>query len=173
MFIYSFKASSIKFFAVICVALAALIALIAFVPAYAGGEATQPSGGVAADIPEAESGVAVTYRYDKVKTAADAVEFLTQFGWEVTAEPVESKSVTIPSEFDKVFAAYNEIQKAQGLNLNAFKGKEVTRYTFCINNYPNYEGTVYANVLIYRNRVIGGDVCSADATGFVHGFEKN
>ena len=110
---------------------------------------------------------------DKVKDANDVVEFLAQFGWEVTAEPVEVKTVTIPSEFDKVFSAYNEIQKAQGLNLSKFQGKDVTRYTLCITNYPDYEGTVYANVLIYRNRVIGGDVCSADAPGFVHGFFKS
>jgi len=60
----------------------------------------------------------------------------------------------------------------QGLNLSKYKGKDVTRYTFRITNYDGYEGTVYANVLVYRNRVIGGDLCSADATGFVHGFEK-
>jgi hypothetical protein len=30
---------------------------------------------------------------------------------------------------------------------------------------------VLANVLVYRNRVIGGDVCSADVTGFVVGFD--
>ena len=45
--------------------------------------------------------------------------------------------------------------------------------TFVVTNYPDYEGTVYANVLVYRNRVIGGDVCSADVTGFVVGFNGN
>jgi len=34
------------------------------------------------------------------------------------------------------------------------------------------EGKVYANILVYRNKVIGGDICSADASGFIHGFEK-
>mgnify|MGYP003224812044 CR=1 FL=1 len=34
MFIYSLRASTLKFFAVVCVALAALITLIAFIPAY-------------------------------------------------------------------------------------------------------------------------------------------
>ena len=53
-----------------------------------------------------------------------------------------------------------------------FKNKDVTRYTFAVTNYQGYEGTVYANVLFYRNRVIGGDICSADISGFVHGFEK-
>ncbi|MBQ7346761.1 MAG: DUF4830 domain-containing protein [Clostridia bacterium] len=162
MFIYSLRASTIKLVGVICVALTVLITLIAFVPTYA--ISSQTSTDVDGE---------VSYSYDKVKTAADAVEFLAQFGWEVTAEPVETKTVTIPSEFDKVFAAYNEIQKEQGLNLTKFKGKDVTRYTLSVTNYPDYEGTVYANVLVYRNRVIGGDICSADASGFVHGFEKD
>ena len=175
MFIYSFKASSIKFFAVICVALAALITLIAFVPAYAGGDSAVP-GGVAVDAPEAESGPAVTYRYDKVKTADDAAAFLGQFGWVVDAGSVESREVTIPAEFDKVFAGYNELQKSQGLDLAKYKKKTVTRHTFTVTNYKGpdgevYPGTVYANVLVYRNRVIGGDICSADVSGFIHGFE--
>ncbi len=176
MFIYSFKASSIKFFAVICVALAALITLIAFVPAYAGGDSAVP-GGVAVDAPEAESGPTVTYRYDKVKSADDAAAFLGQFGWVVDAGSVETREVTIPAEFDKVFAGYNELQKSQGLDLSKYKKKTVTRHTFTVTNYTDsdgedYEGTVYANVLVYRNRVIGGDICSADVNGFIHGFER-
>lgn len=176
MFIYSFKASSIKFFAVICVALAALITLIAFVPAYAGGDSAIP-GGVAVDAPEAESGPTVTYRYDKIKSADDAAAFLGQFGWVVDAGSVETREVTIPAEFDKVFAGYNELQKSQGLDLSKYKKKTVTRHTFTVTNYADsdeegYEGTVYANVLVYRNRVIGGDICSADVNGFIHGFER-
>ncbi len=162
MFIYSLRANTIKLVGVICVALTVLITLIAFVPTYAVSSDT---------VTDADG--EVSYRYDKVKDANDVVEFLSQFGWEVTSEPVEVKTVTVPSEFDKVFSAYNEIQKAQGLNLSKFKGKDVTRYTLCVTNYPEYEGTVYANVLVYRNRVIGGDVCSADASGFVQGFLKS
>ena len=44
--------------------------------------------------------------------------------------------------------------------------------TYVVTNYEGYSGLVYANLLIYRNRVIGGDVCSADTSGFIHGFEK-
>lgn len=174
MFIYSLKASSIKFFGVICVALAALITLIAFVPAYAGASdnGDLPSnGGVAVDVPEAESGVTVSYHYDKIKSADAAASFLAQFGWVVDAGSVEVAEVTIPAEFDKVFAGYNEMQKAQGLDLSKYKKKTVTRYTFTVTNYEDYQGTVYANVLVYRNRVIGGDICSADVSGFIHGFE--
>ena len=173
MFIYSFKASSIKFFGIICVAMAALITLIAFVPAYAGNETPSPNGGLAVDAPQnSGDGVTVSYRYDKVKTADAAAQFLSQFGWVVDAGSVETREVTIPAEFDKVFAGYNELQKSQGLDLSKYKKKAVTRYTFTVTNYENYDGTVYANVLTYRGRVIGGDICSADVNGFIHGFEK-
>ena len=158
MFIYSLRAGTVRFVGVLCVALTVLITLIAFVPTYVS------SGSTAADS-------AVSYTYDKVKTAEDVRNFLSQFGWQVEAEPIEVKTVTIPSEFDKVFAAYNEMQKEQGLNLLKYRGKEATRYTFAVTNYAGYEGTVYANVLVYRNKVIGGDICSADVSGFLHGFE--
>ena len=115
-------------------ALTVLITLIAFVPTYAISSPDSPVDGE------------VSYRYDKIKTAEDAVEFLNQFGWELTAAPIEVKEVTIPAEFDKVFSAYNEIQKEQGLDLKRFKNKQVTRYTFSVENYPDYDGTVYATI---------------------------
>ncbi len=172
MFIYSFKASSIKFFAIICVALAALISLIALVPAYAGTGDTPTAAEKAPVSAETQSDMTVSYRYDKVKSADDAARFLSQFGWVVDAGSVETVEVTVPAEFDKIFAGYNELQKSQGLDLSKYKKKAVTRYTFTVTNYKNHDGTVYANVLVYRNRVIGGDICSADVNGFIHGFEK-
>lgn len=164
MFIYSFKASTLKLLGIISVTLAALIAIVAFVPVYADGFSSVTTGAQV----EGEKSIS----YDKVKSAADAVNFLSQFGWTVDGGSPESAKVTIPSEFDKVFAAYNEIQKSQGLDLSKYKKKELTRYTFEVTNYEDYEGKVYANVLVYRNKVVGGDICSADVSGFVHGFEK-
>jgi len=161
MFVCSTRGGTVKLIGVICVALTVLITLIAFVPTYSTSSGAAESADGKAD-----------YRYDGIQSAGDAASFLSQFGWQASGEPVEVRSVTVPAEFDKVFAAYNEIQKAQGLNLLKYRGKEVTRYTFSLTNYPDYTGTVYANVLVYRNRVIGGDICSADVTGFVHGFER-
>ncbi len=163
MFVYSLRASTLKFFAVVCVALTALITMIAFIPGYDAGELGYITTGNEKEI-----------RYDKIKTDADRAEFLAQFGWKVGTSPIETAEITIPDEFDKIFSGYNEIQKRQGLNLEKYKNKKVTRYTYEITNYG--EGAdghkVYANVIVYRNRVIGGDVCSADVKGFIHGFEK-
>lgn len=158
MFIYSLRASTLKFFGIVGVALAALITLIVFIPS---------------DRPAAASmSETVSYQFDKVKTAEDRVNFLSQFGWEVKNTPVEETEVQIPAEFDKVFAGYNEIQKSQGLDLGRYKNKKVMRYTYEVTNYPDYSGKVLANVLVYRNKVIGGDICTADVHGFIHGFEK-
>ena len=180
MFIYSMRASTIKFFGIVCVALAALVALIAFVPAYASGNTNTSgfqSGGVQVDADGDETSKTVSIKYEKVRSADDAAGFLSQFGWVVDAGSSETVTVTIPAEFDKVFAGYNEMQKVQGLDLSKYKKKEITRYTFTVTNYGEHEGKnytmpVYANVLVYRNRVIGGDICSADVSGFIHGFEK-
>ena len=158
MFIYSLKASTLKFFAVVCVALATLITLIAFIPVSADNTAPV-SGNIKID-------------YSGIKTEEDRIEFLRQFGWEVKPEAVESVEITIPERFDKIFTAYNEMQKRQGLDLSKYKKKNVTRYTYKITNYDGYDGTVYANILVYRNKVIGGDVCSADVKGFMHGLAR-
>lgn len=159
MFVYSLRASTLKFFAVICVALVTLITLITFIPDY---------GSISASATNEQ--ISENYNFDRVKTNDDRVAFLSQFGWEVSTQPIESVEVTIPSSFDKIFVGYNEIQKQQGLDLTKYKNKKVMRYTYEVTNYKDYEGKVYATVLVYRNKVIGGDVCSADVKGFIHGF---
>ena len=159
MFIYSLKASTIKFFAVVCVARATLITLIAFIPVAAVDDNVAAAANADID-------------YSGIKTNDDRVKFLSQFGWQVDPEAVESIEVTVPEEFDKIFTAYNELQKRQGLDLTKFKGKNVQRYTYKILNYDGYDGTVYANILVYRNKVIAGDVCTADTKGFMHGLQR-
>ena len=117
-------------------------------------------------------GTGNNYNFEKIKSNDDRIEFLKQFGWEVDPQAVAEKQVVIPSEFDSIFAEYNEIQRRQGLDLNAFKKKSVMRYTYTVKNYPGYDGEVLVNILVYKNTVIGGDVCSADVNGFVHGLER-
>ena len=155
MFIYSLKAKTIKFFGLICLCLVAVISAVAFIPGYVEASAA-PDGEI---------------NYSKIKNNEDRINFLKQFGWETSAEATDSEEVTIPAEFDKIFAGYNEIQKRQGLDLTKYKGKDMMRYTYEITNYPGYEGKVMANILVYRGKVVGGDICSADMNGFIHGFE--
>lgn len=161
MFIYSLKASNLKFFGVTAVAMAALVTLLIFIPS------AEPaiSDGVLTSVE--------SVKFDKVKSAGDRVEFLRQFGWEVEASALEEAEVTVPEEFDKVYQSYNELQKKQGFDLAKYAKKTVKRYTYRVTNYAGYDGEVIASILVYKNKVIGGDVCSADANGFIHGLDKN
>lgn len=160
MFIYSVRATTIKFFGVMLVGIAALVALILFIPTVEEAPGTEVSA------PE-------SVVYDNIKTNEDRINFLAQFGWTVESEPCEEQKVTIPSEFDSVFTGYNDIQKAQGLDLSTYAKREMNRYTYVVTNYEGYSGLVYANLLVYKDRVVAGDICSSDVDGFVHGFEKS
>ncbi len=156
MFIWSMRASSLKFIAAVVLSVAILTTMIILIPSAEGNGDITASGNA---------------NYHSINSEEDVITFIESFGWTVEKTPVEKEDVTIPDEFDKVFINYNEIQKKQGLDLSHYKRKTVTRYTFTVTNYENYEGTVYANVIVYRNRVIGGDICSAAPDGFVYGFD--
>ncbi len=157
MFIYCVKANTLKFAAIVIAGIAVFTALFVMIPPYedtaAGSEA-------------------VSINYDKAKTNEERRNFLMSLGYEVSAEPTESATVKIPAEFDKIYAGYNEIQKTQGFDLSKYKSRELERYTYTVTNYEGYDGTVYANILLYRGKIVGGDICSASPQGFVHGFEK-
>ena len=159
MFIYSMRAGTVRFVSIVCIALVALVLLIAFVPHL------EP---VSAATGEEIGHVS----YENVKTNEDRIAFLASLGWQVEPEAAESTTVKIPTTFDTVFSKYNELQRTQGLDLSKYSGKTVERYTYRVTNYEGYEGMVLANLLVLRGRVIGGDVCSADTNGFIRSIQK-
>ena len=61
----------------------------------------------------------------------------------------------------------DELQKEQGLDLGKYTGKTVTRYTYEIKNYEGYEGAVYANLIVYRNKIVGADLTGVGDVPFV------
>lgn len=106
------------------------------------------------------------------KTNDDRIAFIRTFGWEVNAEPAEVLEVIIPEQFDDVYTAYNSIQKLQGCDLEPLAGKRCKRYSYEVTNYPGQTENVRVNLLVMNNKVIGGDVCSLELGGFMHGFIK-
>ena len=102
----------------------------------------------------------------------DRVAFIEQFGLKVKGTSVETKSFVMPDNFDRVMAGYNEIQKRQGLDLSKYTKKKVTRYTYEIEGYNDYDGDVMVNLLVFRNRIVGCDVSSRDPNGFVEELIK-
>ena len=114
---------------------------------------------------------APTAAMDQAADTNDArVKFLTDLGWEVTASPTESTEVRIPTRSDEVFDRYNALQKSQGYDLSKFAGKKVMRYVYEITNFPDAREPVYATVLVYRDKIIGGDITDTTPGGRVQGF---
>lgn len=106
-----------------------------------------------------------------VATNDGRVQFLKDFGWDVAASPVESSQVKIPTDTTEVFDRYNRLQKSQGYDLTQYAGKTVMRFVYKVNNYPGATDPVYATVLVYKNRIIGGDITDSAANGQIRGFQ--
>lgn len=105
-----------------------------------------------------------------IQSNEDRILFLSQYGWQVSQEPLVTEELTIPKEMDESYDEYLELQTAQGFDLTKYAGKRVKRYTYEITNYPTGETGVQANLLIYRDKVVGGEVLSPQMNGFVHGL---
>ena len=149
MFVYSVRASTIRFFAVIALVITCLMLLLAF-----GSSDSVYASSAAVD-------------FSGVKTNEDRIAFINQFGLKVAAEPKESVEFRVPENFDRVISGYNEIQKKQGLDLYKYKNKKVTRYTYELYDYDEYDGEVFVNLIIYKGVVIACDISSSDPSGFV------
>lgn len=163
MFIYSVRAAKLKA-VLIFLACAAVVTLVVFAASRRAG--VYP-GDVLTDVRTADPS-----SYEGIRTQEDRISFLSSRGWKVEEEPVKILQVKVPSVFDAVYDRYNQIQIAQGLDLSPYKGKDARLYTYVVTNY-DYEGTVWADLLVRDGRIIAADLCSADVNGFMHGLDKN
>lgn len=108
---------------------------------------------------------------DKLTETQDRVEFLRQCGWDVDPETEEEQLIHIPEVFSPVYEDYNALQLQQGYDLADYAGKDCVLYTYSVVNYPDKSQTVIADLYLYRNRVIGGDIHSTNLNGFMIGLK--
>ena len=137
--------------------IAAVAALVLALILFLGSDSTEETAASATTAPS-------------VSSNDGRVAFLKGFGWDVTASPTESGQVRIPEQSSDVFDRYNNLQKSQGYDLSAYAGKNVMRYVYQINNYPGATQKVYATLLVYKDRVIGGDITDTAPGGQIRGF---
>ena len=143
----------------LCCAAAIVGILAVFIPKTFGGE-TAP--------------VSLLLQGHKISDNDDRIQYLKSFGWEVQEEPEAIEEIIIPQDFNEVFQKYNEIQKLQGFDLEKFKNQRVKRYTYIVTNYPDEPEYVRANIFIFKNKVIAGDICSLKVKdGFLHPLKQN
>ncbi len=150
MFIYSVRASTVKLMGLLLL-LVTLIGVVAL--SGQGGSISAVSSATEID-------------YSGIKTGEDREGFIRSFGIEIDGSSEQTVAFRMPDSFDRVILGYNELQKKQGLDLMKYQNKKVTRYTYKVTNYA-CEGEVYANLFVYRGRIVACDLTCADQGGFV------
>ena len=150
MFIYSVRASTIKILGVFLLLGVLLTVLVV----------TGQGDSVSA------ASTATEVDFSGIKTKEDRLAFIRGFGIEVDESSEQESAFQMPDNFDRVVAGYNILQQKQGLDLSKYKNKKVTRYTYKVTNYKD-DGEVFANLFIYRGKVVACDLSSIEQDGFV------
>ena len=98
------------------------------------------------------------------------IEFLNNYGWEVTGDCIERVKVDIPTVFDGVYDDYNSLQRLARLDITDYKGKKAIRYTYIVTNFPNNseEKEIRANVLTVKGKPVAGDIMTVSFDGFMY-----
>lgn len=97
---------------------------------------------------------------------AERVAYLQELGWEVVEEPVTTLQFLLPPQLKGDYVAYNALQRTQGFDLEPCCGKQVTRYTYTVTNYPQRPEGVQLNLYICEDLPVAGDVVCTGADGF-------
>ena len=118
----------------------------------------------------AAGGVKILSR-DRTSTAEKRAAYLADCGWEVDPASEQTQQILIPERFSQVYETYNQLQKQQGWDLSKFAGRTCTLYSYTVTNYPDPEQVVIADLYVYKNQVIGGDVHSTNLNGFMIGLK--
>ena len=97
---------------------------------------------------------------------AERVAYLQELGWEVAEEPVTTLQFLLPPQLKGDYVAYNDLQKRQGFDLETCCGKQVTRYTYTVTNYPQRPEGVQLNLYVCEELPVAGDIICTGADGF-------
>lgn len=133
---------------VLCCAVAVITALVLTV----GGRAVTASAEVS-----------------NIRNNDDRITFLAQQGWLVSEEAPHTEELLVPNAFDESYSDYLALQAEQGFDLTRYCGKRIKRYVYQVTNYPEGQDNILAVLLIYKNRIIGGQIQSADGI-ILHGL---
>lgn len=106
----------------------------------------------------------------QLKDNEDRVIYLNSLGWEVSPEPLETLELLLPEPLPADYLPYNQIQLAQGYDLNDYCGRQLTRYTYKVLNYPDHPDNVQLNLYLCGDEIAAGDVIASGSHGFQSGL---
>ena len=99
-------------------------------------------------------------------TNEERVAYLEALGWQVEPQPIETLDLQLPEKLEGEWDAYAKLQKGQGLPFSEVAGQAVKRYTYTVTNYPEIPQGVQANLYLWGDQIIGGDVIFTGQGGF-------
>ena len=105
-------------------------------------------------------------------TNAKRVDFAASVGCKVEETAIAEKQIRIPDEFSDVYKNYNELQRQAGYDLSAYKGCDATLYTYKVIQGGIVGEETFVNLIVYRGRIIGGDISSAAIDGSMLPLKK-
>ena len=108
----------------------------------------------------------------KLDSAEGRCAYIASCGWDADAESEEARAVELPEKFDAVLESYNALQLSQGYDLRAAAGRRCMQYSYDLRSFPDWDGRVIATIYVYGGRVIGGDVHTADVSGFMRALRS-
>lgn len=95
----------------------------------------------------------------ELTTNAQRVQYIKSLNITLLSDDYKVKTVSIPTEFGKVYNNYNKLQLTANFDLQDYKGKEVEVYTYSCKDEIN------VNLMIYKGRLIGGDISETRLNG--------
>lgn len=95
----------------------------------------------------------------ELSTNEKRVQYINTLGIKLANDDFTQKQVIIPQTFNNVYEKYNNLQLKAGFNLKNYRGKQVTIFTY------NIDSQTVVNLMIYKNKLIGGDISSLKIDG--------
>ncbi len=87
----------------------------------------------------------------KISSDEDIEAFIARCGYAVEG-CVSDEGITVPKTWNETYTAYNDLQKQQGFDLRAYKGKPVRKLVYALSDSEDY-----VTVLATADRIIAAD----------------
>ncbi len=105
-----------------------------------------------------------------IETTQDIGTYFTGYGFETDLATAAVDKVKIPKKWDDSFAAFNQVIQESDLDLSAYKGKTVEKWTLLCPQLSTGDQDTYCVLLVYKAKAIGAYLLqkpSGEVTGLV------
>ena len=102
--------------------------------------------------------------HSKYSAEKNGLVFLQKQNISVDKSTLTVDEIKLPSEFNDIYENYNDLQKKAGFDISIYSGKTVKKLSY---RATGYDDVVFVNLLVYGDKIIGGDISSTALDGFM------